>query len=178
LGVRVPWSYQARHKTPRLHAAIAQADWERAQVVDQNLQYSVEDWEPNLDEASLRRDSTTLRLLLIDGTYARAWTDIARAFCSLLGRLRQWSTLACSTCSSSSETAASCLSGLGVPSSNLGAPTGKGPSPGLFLRHSSPRAFRYCVTRQPGGSGSGRSPKSRGRSKRLSFATCRDSSSL
>jgi hypothetical protein len=63
-------------RTSTLGNIITREDWERAKVVNDDLKYFVEDWIPHLDVPSLRRDSTTLRMLLVDGTYARAWRDV------------------------------------------------------------------------------------------------------
>ena len=57
-------------------SVLTREAWEQARVVDEDLSYLIDEWRPEVDEPSLRRDSPLLRRLLIEGQYDRAWRDL------------------------------------------------------------------------------------------------------
>jgi hypothetical protein len=51
-------------------------EWQRGQVVDDDLRYLMDEWAPRLDEGSLRRDVPILRRLLIEYQWGQAWRSL------------------------------------------------------------------------------------------------------
>lgn len=56
--------------------APADAAFEEASVVDEDLAYLIDEWVPSLDPPTLRRLSPVLRRLLVQGQYGRAWRTV------------------------------------------------------------------------------------------------------
>ena len=73
-GTRVPLPRLATVQVGQ--PTLKKDDWDRARIVDEDLAYLIDIWQPSLDEAVLRRDSPMLRRLLVEGQYARAWRDL------------------------------------------------------------------------------------------------------
>ena len=60
----------------RLGMTPTEDELAEAAVVDEDLAYLMDEWQPQLRQAEIRRLSPVLRRLLVDGQYGRAWRSL------------------------------------------------------------------------------------------------------